>query len=65
LYGTAYPSHDFDDVVTGGLILLASLAHDAENSEEEEEHSNTERDNEEGNVDQDDLVFQEDDEDFE
>jgi hypothetical protein len=36
-----------------------------ENSEEEEEHSNSECDNEEGNVDQEDLVFQEDDEDFE
>jgi hypothetical protein len=57
-----YPAHDFDDVVTGGLNLLAHSAHDAENSEEEEEeeHSNSECDNKEGHVDQDDLVFQED-----
>jgi hypothetical protein len=55
-----YPAHDFDDGVTGGLNLLASSAHDAENSEEEEEHNNSECDNEEGHVDQDDLVFQED-----
>jgi hypothetical protein len=55
-----YPAHGFDDVVTGGLNLLASSAHDAENSEEEEEHSNSESENEEGNVDQDHLVFQED-----
>lgn len=62
-----YPAHDFDDVVTGGLNLLASSAHDAENSEEEEEeeHSNSECDNEEGHVDPDEIVFQEDDEDFE
>jgi hypothetical protein len=60
-----YPAHDFDDVVAGGLNLLASSAHDAENSEEEEEHSNSECDNEEGHIDHDDLVFQEDDEDFE
>jgi hypothetical protein len=52
-------------VVAGGLNLLASSAHDSENSEEEEEHSNSECDNEEGHVDQDNLVFQEDDEDFE
>jgi hypothetical protein len=53
-------------VVTGGLNLLASSAHDAENSEEdEEEHSNSECDNEEGHVDHDNLVFQEDNEDFE
>jgi hypothetical protein len=40
-----YPAHDFDDVVTGGLNLLASSAHDAKNSEEEEEHSNSEGEN--------------------
>jgi hypothetical protein len=59
-----YPAHS-DDVVAGRLNLLASSAHDAENSEEEEEHSNSECDNEEGHVDQDGLVFQEDNEDFE
>jgi hypothetical protein len=45
-----YPAHDFDDVVTSRLNLLASLAHDAENSEEEEEHSNSEGENDEGNA---------------
>jgi hypothetical protein len=45
-----YPAHDFDDVVTGGLNLLASLAHDAENSTYEEEHSNSQAENDEVNA---------------
>jgi hypothetical protein len=54
-----YPAHNFDDVVTGGLNLLASSAHDAENSDEEEEHSNSEGENDEGTAHPD-FEFQED-----